>query len=179
MAGHELAISFKTQIQEKHAEGQRLDDLLRDVVLRKLNVAREVGILLQEARDSLDLGGYTELRKGLDIEDNAIIAYLSFSRKHAEPISDFREALRNVKAACQASGLLEIAPGHGPQIVRPNSFFSQASSILMRLTAIYRKFIGTNPLGTWTLSSLEQFGGALAPIVKIHADVCAAIRRKK
>lgn len=164
----ELAVTFRKQILKKHEEGVKLDDELRDVVLRKLNVAREVGILLQESRDSLGFGGYSELRKDLGISDAALAEYISFSKRHAEPITDFREALRNVKAACQASGLLEIAPGHAKQNLHEPHFFSTAAATLNRFLVLFRKHADQHPITTWRPAAREQFRRTLEPMVKIY-----------
>jgi hypothetical protein len=165
----ELATSFKTRIGEKHAEGQRLDDLLRDVVLRKLNTAREVGILLEDAKDALGYGPFCELQKDLDLSHDCVVAYTSFARKHSEPITDFQEAIGNIKSACQASGLLALHPGHSQQSLHQKpSFFSQIADPIAKLMAAVAKREAGQPLRKWPTDFKAQVAQTLLPVVKLH-----------
>ena len=51
----EVAISYREQIRQRHEAGQKADDDLRQAMLRKIEITRQTGQLIADARG--DFGG--------------------------------------------------------------------------------------------------------------------------
>jgi hypothetical protein len=143
---------------------------LERIVLAKLAAARECGLLLLEAKDALGYANFENLKKEI-LDEEIVRAYVNFARKNPSPVTNIRDGLRTVEAVCRATGLLEMHPSHGEQILRCPHFFSDAGSLLHRFIAVYQKFITTQPLRRWTVDDAEQLAEVLKPIIKIHNQI--------
>ena len=110
----ELVQSFREQIEANQSRSIELDETIKRVVLEKLNLTRAQGIILEDAQAALDPHTFAEVTAGLD--SDAVRNYISFAKKHREPIEDFTLGIRAAfEAALRTTGAL--LPGqHGAQI---------------------------------------------------------------
>ena len=104
-----------------------MDEELRGLLLKKLNTARECGLYISEARDTLNKREFAEVTKGISLP--AVHAYLAFAKHNREPITELKSGMRSmadVMLALQTGGLLPFpnGTGHGEQrLMDPGNLF--------------------------------------------------------
>ena len=120
-----IVLNFRDQIAERHEAGKKADADLKKAFLLKLNLARETGSLLEQAKDTLRESEFLSATDFLDRE--AVRSYLRFARTHEKPITDLQAGLRSAVIAMQSTGLLPFPDGHGIQHAHEPNFFSSFS----------------------------------------------------
>src|SRR5262249_14284676 len=102
----EVALSYAEQIRQRHEAGKQADQGLRQAMLRKIEITRETGQLIADARGDLRDDEFAQCVAFLD--DRAVKSYLKFARSTPEPINDLERAVIAIRAALQPSGALEF-----------------------------------------------------------------------
>jgi hypothetical protein len=165
----QVAISYGEQIRQRHEAGQRADSDLRQAMLRKIEITRETGQLIADAKGDLRHDEFTQATSFLD--QRAIKSYLKFARSNPEPISDLERAIISIRAALQPSGALEFPDGHGPQNLHEPNFFSHAIGLIQRLLGIYRHYLRRCPLKCWRSEQLQSLIASLRPVADVYRDL--------
>jgi len=174
---HELAVSLRDEISQRHLEGIALDQQLRETLLRKLECTREVGILLEEAHEQLRGDSWHEFETSLPFDSKSLKAYVRFSRAHADgPIVDIGKAMRAAHQAALATGLLQFPNGHGPEKLHTPNFFSRVTSTLQDIASEWRKYVDRKPLSIWPDDLKEQFCSSLRPGLQIYREVASSLK---
>jgi len=169
--------SFRSQIAQGHEAGKRADQKLREAYLLKLNTARDVGLLLIQARGTLRENEFSAATDFLDLD--AVKSYLRFARQHEEgPITDLAAGLRSIVIAMQSTGLLPY-PGLGPQTLRPPNFFSHAITYAQQLAAAFKRYSTRKPLSDWRSDEIDALSAALAPVLRVYKILNAEIEKRK
>src|SRR5581483_6475046 len=166
-----LLPSFQKQIADKHQRGIELDAKLRQDLLDRLGLSREVGLLLEAAHRDLDSQQWKELKASLPFDSGPLQAYVRFAKSHREPITDIGRGLNAVKLALQCSGFLPFRQGHGTQVLHTPNFFSKATRTIETFIVEWKKFISHRPVQSWEPEIAEQFAVSLKPILSIHRQV--------
>ena len=169
--------SFRNQIADKHREGKKADAALKKAFLLKLNVARETGSLIEQAKGTLK---ESEFKAATDfLGSEAVRTYLKFHRLHESPIVDVAAGLRSIAIAMMTTGLLPFPDGHGLQHLHEPNFFSAAETLIQTLAARWTKFARLRPPNSWRYEQLESFHATLTPIERIVKAVAAELKRKE
>lgn len=176
---HELASSLRQEIIAKHNQGVSLDKQLRETLLSKLETTRQCGLLLSEAADNFRNGQWEEFASKLPFDGQAIRAYLSFARKHKEPVTDIRAGLHYAVEAAMASGLIEFPHGHGQEQLHEPNFLSKLSLTIQQLASEWRKFVSRRPLNQMSPESLELILHSLRPIDRIRSEILRSLKHGK
>ena len=176
MSRQQLALALHNQIVHKHQQGISIDEELRKTLLRKLECTREVGILLEEAKENLGEGSdrWREFSESLPFDRNALKTYLQFSRKHSATVSDLAQAMRCLRESAYATGLLQFPNGRGPERLHAPNFFSRVTHAVQTVAADWRKFTDRKPLSHWSPDLKEQFCSSLQPLVRIYREVISS-----
>ena len=160
----ELATTFSEQINNLHRQGQAFDEELARVILDKVNVTRECGSLINTAKDDLPNKEWEQLKKELSFDADALQAYLTFARRHPEPFSELKEALRAIEGALQSTGLLPFPDGHGPQKLHSVNLFSWVAKAVTTFISELKKRITVNPIASWHPDVAAQFVVQVQPM---------------
>ena len=172
----QLALSYSETLSAKHQLGIAADETLRQAILRKLEITRQCGQIIDVARADLNDSEFTKATSFLD--ETVIKSYLRFLRANPSPIDDLANALHAIRLALQTSGALEFQ-GHGVQMRHRPNFFSCAESLIQSLAAHWTKFVRLQPLKTWRTATLEGFVGTLMPIEKILQAVHVELKHRQ
>jgi hypothetical protein len=173
---HELAVSLRDEIIQRHREGIALDHLLRDTLLKKLECTRATGILLEEAHEQFHGHRWHEFETSLPFDSKALRAYIRFARRHPGPVTDVLAAMRCAKESAMLTGLLPWPNGHGPETLHKPNFFSRVTNTLQDIAAEWRKFVDRKPLSNWPDKTKEQFLSSLKPLLQIYKEVAATLK---
>ena len=172
----EVAISYGEQIRQRHQAGIQADADLLQAMLRKIEITRETGELIADAKGDLNR---IEFAKAVNfLSDEAVRSYLKFARSNPEPINDLERAVIAIRAALQPSGALEFPDGHGIQISHdPPGFFAWSSKMVMQFKVGFQKYLAVRPLKTWDTDTRERFAYSLRPIIKVHKMLTESQRK--
>src|SRR5215469_2243414 len=172
----EIVQTYRQQILERHEAGQKSDFDLREAILRKLELTRQCGQLIDGAKDDLS---QKEFSDSVDFLSNeAVAAYLKFARQNPDPITDLRTALQSVAVAMMTTGLLNFPSGRGEQRLHEPNFFSHSITIVQALLADYRKFCQRCRLKDWTVHQLDLFLASLRQVVDVYRDVSLELKSR-
>jgi hypothetical protein len=172
-----LVLSFRDQIAARHHEGKQIDQILRDALLKKLNLVRDTGSLIEQAKETLH---ESEFRTATDFLDReAIRSYIRFSKQHEEPVTDVATGIRSLGVAMQTTGFLPFPDGHGEQQLHSPNFFSACCFLIQRLAREFSKFVRVKPLKSWRTETLESFSADLVPLGRMIATVSAELKRRE
>jgi hypothetical protein len=111
----ELVQSWRNQILERHQASQRADEELKRAILSKIECVRQTGILISEARGTLDDQQFSQTTDFLS--NDAISTYCGFARANKEPGTDLQVGLHSIKAALQMTGAPRILIGSWDSIL--------------------------------------------------------------
>jgi len=165
----EVAISYGEQIRQRHEAGKQADADLRQAMLRKIEITRETGQLIADAKGDLRREEFAQCIAFLD--NRAVKSYLKFAQNTPEPINDLKRAVTAIRSALQPSGALEFPNGHGIQHAHEPNFFSHAIGLTQKLLSIYRHFLRRFPLKHWRSEQLQSVLAALRPVADVYRDV--------
>jgi hypothetical protein len=152
-ASHELALNLRQQISERHEQNKAIDAEVRDVLLRKLNGVRELGILVGEAKANLSPQQFAEVAR--DVPLDSLRAYMASAKQNPAPITEVESGMRSMRTltlAFQTGGLLPFASGH-------------------ELAHKLRQRLKTRPLSEWDPTDIEAAVAALQPVLSVHRQL--------
>jgi hypothetical protein len=164
----EIVQTYRQQILERHEAGKKADEELKNALLNKIELTRQCGQLLNDAKGDLSEKEFHDASDFLG--SDAVAAYIRFARLNSEPITDLRAAIRSVDIAMMASGLIEF-PHRGPQQLHEPNFFSHAVRLLQFLLQDYRRYLHRRPLNEWPREQIEGFLSSLRPIIDLYRDL--------
>ena len=166
---NEIALSYRDRINAVQRDLTENGSQWRDLTLRQLNLTREVGVLLDEAKSTLRGDQWKELQHELDFgpdREQAIQTFLTFARKNPEPISDVQSGYNSLHASMQVTGLLPFAAGHGPQVLHSPNVFSWWAKTLTSVRSERNKRLSREPIESWSPTAAEQFIAQTEPEVQ-------------
>jgi len=170
-----LALTFREQIRERHKQNQAIDEQLREVLVRKLNSVRELGVLCQEAGAALDKFQFAKVTKECGIDERTLHAYVAFANEHQSPITEVESAMRSMRGlmlALQTGGLLPFSGGRGIEKLHVNpSFVQQIIQAAATLAHRIRAQLKRQPLSRWDRNNIEHLLAALKPVLSISAQL--------
>jgi hypothetical protein len=173
MPNKELALSLSQQIRERHEQNIAIDQELRDVLLRKLNSVRELGVLIAEAKETLTRPEFAQATT--DIPGEAVRAYMAFARQHREPITEVEAGMKSMRStyiALQTGGLLPFSDGHGLQTLRQQpSFVPEIIQASAKLAHTLRHHLKSHPLRQWDPQDVEQVLAGLQPVLSVFKQL--------
>jgi len=173
---HELSVALLDEITAKHQQGIALDQQLREILLRKLEVTRECGILLDESQHEFKGERWKEFADKLPFDSNALRMYIKFARKHPEPVNDISQAMRCAAQAALTTGLLQFPNGQRPEKIHEPNFFSRVTIAIQSLAVEWKKYSNRHPLKTWPDETKTQFLETLKPIALIYHEVASSLK---
>jgi hypothetical protein len=165
----ELVQTYRQQILERHEAGKRADFDLREAILRKIELTRQCGQLIGDAKGDLSQKEFNDSTDFLS--NDAVLAYLKLARQNPEPVTDLQVGLRAIAVAMMATNALQFPDGHGPQTLHSPSWLQSAASAIMLFVAGFKKFTRLNPVSGWDIETSETFLFSLKPILRIHKEV--------
>lgn len=172
-ASKELALRLAHEISERHEANKRIDQEVRDVLLRKLNAVRELGVLVGEAQATLSKQQFREIAEEIPID--SLRAYMAFARQHSEPITEVEAGMKSIRTltlALQTGGLLPFADGHGVQELRQRApFVPEIIHAAAQLAHKLRQHLKSHPLSAWDPSNIESVVAGLQPVLSVHRQL--------
>ena len=176
----DLALNFRSRIQELHQKSAAIDERIRSALTEKLETTNEAAALIYAAKKDLSPDQFnlaTDFLPG-----DALAAYLSLGRKYQyspEPVSDIATSLKRVRSALMLTGAVARPDGHGPQQYHAPNFFSQATNWAQLMAAAFQKYLNRHRLSEWHATELDSLLAALSPILRIYKTLNAEIQRRK
>ena len=159
-----------------------MDEELRELLLKKLNTARECGLYISEARETLSKREFAEATKGISLP--AVRAYVAFAKHNRhQPVTELKSGMRSmadVMLALQTGGLLPFPnTGHGEQrLLDPGNLFSAISRNLQKALVGFAKVQNAKPLSRWEPLQLETFLEELKPVVKAYLKIEKELQKR-
>ena len=171
-----LALSFREQIRDRHKQNVAIDEQLRVVLLQKLNLVREIGILASDAASALDKFQFAKMTKEVGIDQRSLQAYRAFADEHQSPITEVENGMRSMRGlvlALQSGGLLPFAAdGHGVQKLHQNpNFIQQVIQTASGLAHRIRQQLKREPLKSWDRNAIENLLAGLKPVVSVSSQL--------
>ncbi len=173
----EIQQSLIGKINETHSECLACDTDIREVILRKVNKARECGIYLQELKESTPHGQWNALFASASGKPNENPAfhftaetarqYVRFAGANKEPVTELTDGIRSVKDAMIASGALP-AKSHGDQNLHADesNFWVNAGRQLQAFSTLWNKQEKHHPVTEWTPETAENFVAQMEPVIE-------------
>jgi len=171
----ELALTFKNDVAQKLQDCQAADQDFKNSLLSKLEKTRSAGLAIEAARHDLRPDEFRALLDELGLTQDADRSYVSFAKKHPEPVHDLKLAFRLALEASMATGLLPAPQGHAVQQIHQPNFFSKLTVTIQLIASEWRKYLNRRPLDDWPPELKEQFLGTLDPVIKIYKTVRLSI----
>ncbi len=185
----EIQQSLIGKINETHADCLACDTDIREVILRKVNKARECGIYLQELRESTPHGQWGDLFASDSGKPNqkpvfvftaeTARNYIRFAGANKEAFTELTDGIRSVKDAMIASGALP-ARTHENQNLHANesNFFISAGKQLMAFGSLWDKQEKHHPVSAWTPETAEAFVAQMEPVIEKVNTIYALAKEK-
>jgi len=105
----ELSLTLATTINEMHSECMTVDNQLTMIVLQKINLVRECGIMLIEAKAQATHGQWLPwIKDNLTMSEDTAQLYMRFAKANAEPVRYLADGIKTVKDAMVAVGLMMV-----------------------------------------------------------------------
>lgn len=158
-------------INKGHAECLACDDSVKDVVLNKVKIAREVGERLQQVKADLPHGRWLSwIRDNLTFSQDTARLYIRFFEANREPVTDLDKGIDSLKDAMIACGALS-SPTHGKQTA---TNLSWVDKFILKLGSVRESFKTRTervPLEKWTPKERENAKNYLQPLVVIYEQL--------
>lgn len=171
----ELAQTLGEQIKSRHTNNLRLDQELKDMLLRKLNCVRECGLLVSEAKSSLSRNEFKQACNNIPLP--MLKAYMAFAANNQEPISELAPGMRSIRSvmiALESGGLLPFSNrvGNRVQHLRRNpDFISEVIDACARLADNIRRHLRSHSLRHWQSGEIEALLAGLAPLLAVSRQL--------
>jgi hypothetical protein len=172
-----LALSFTSEVRQRHQEAIAAGENMRRAVQQALEKTRAVGMVLQSAESDLNHDEFKQLCSELPFSLDSVRSYLSFARKHPEPVTDLKVAMRLSVEAALTTGLLPAPERMALRLHEPN-FISDAIQHVQLLAAAWAKYIKRKPLTEWRADEIDTLLATFAPIQRIYRTLNAEGQRR-
>lgn len=172
----ELATSLTNAINAAHSECVNLDDHIRDLLLAKVNKARQCGLLLMEFKEHCGHGSFAKR-----FSDERTFAftlrcaqnYMAFARANPDEITNLADGIGSLYDAMIASGAIAPPLGHASQSRSSLSWIDRFGSAVMRAFGYFNGQIEKLETSVETLPPDDKraLKDRLQPLVDIHAKL--------
>lgn len=177
-----LISEYVSKITEAHGKFNLQAENAGNALLAGANYRREVGILLEALKNSVDSNGNKVIKHGeweslfvtakgksksdftFDFDYNTARNYISFSKKHPEPITHVSQIVREGKDMLIQAGEIDEPDGHAIQTNRDPEGTNWIRA-LDKVTITFEKIFDTRPLKDWQDSEREVFIQRARPVV--------------
>jgi hypothetical protein len=164
----EITTSLSDQINDAHRRCVACDAGIIEASVKKINVGRECGILLEMAKESKRPHEWQEwLKTHIEFSETSADQYLFVSRKLKDgpmDASNHQMVFAFQKPLAIATGELAAPDGHGEQEKHTPNFLSYVAKQLNAFKGEYEKQIRRNPIENWSYAAQEQFLVQLKPV---------------
>ena len=169
----ELSTTLATTINGIHSECLTIDNQLEMIVLQKINLVRECGIMLIEAKAQATHGQWLPwIKDNLTMSEDTAQLYMRFAKANPEPVRYLADGIKTVKDAMVACGTLSPAVGHGQQTASTKTMLDRWTAQSMSLREIYRGEVEkVGELSTWSVEKVDAMKAALQPLHDIYIEL--------
>jgi len=166
----ELSLTLATTINEMHSECMTVDNQLTMIVLQKINLVRECGVMLIEAKAQATHGQWLPwIKENLTMSEDTAQLYMRFAKANAEPVRHLADGIKTVKDAMVACGSLVPASGHGQQTASTKTTLDRWTAQAMSLRELYRGEVEkVGDVTTWSEKQIHAMREAIEPIAMIY-----------
>ena len=184
MDKHEIETSLADQIVGAHRICMECDGGIRSLVIKKMNAARQAGILLKMSKERMRPPEWAKwIQSNLQARDpqlteTSCLAYLKVAQRNPEPLTNVADWLPALREAMIASGQVAPPRGHGPQNLHEPNFGAYVAKQLNAFRAEYRREISARPVRGWSLHKAEAFVIQVEPIAKDLATIVAEAKER-
>lgn len=169
------------QINTRHAECLGCDEEFREVLVRKCNLAREVGLHLIELKSKQRHGAWLVLfasHRG-EVNTDALLhmdastgqSYMRFAAANPEPITSLDDAVRSLYDAMIACGAIAAPHREGSQQRHILPPIGRLTKIGGSLTEVIARWKEERPVNTWAAEERRAVALQLEPIVQFYNEV--------
>jgi hypothetical protein len=176
-----IAQPLIAQINQQHAQCLGCDDVMRDVLIQKCNLAREVGLHLIELKKGQRHGKWLGLFSSHRGEANteALLYmdastgqnYMRFAVANPNPIALLDDAVRSLYDAMIACGAIAEPHRSGQQQRHALEPIGKLTKIGGSLTEVITRWTEDKPVSQWTREEREAAALQLEPIVRFYEEV--------
>lgn len=169
----QLSTTLADSINNTHRECMGCDGELKEILLLKINKARECGIFLMEAKDKAGHGKWEDwVKVNISFDVRMAQFYMKFAKANPKPVTHLEDGIASVKDAMIASGTIAPPQGHKSQLrhSNPNPFQSFVS-LTSDIQGAFRKWQEQAPIDEWSDELKSQVKGQLEPLVKIYEQL--------
>jgi len=166
----ELSLTLATTINSMHSECLTIDNQLEMIVLQKINLVRECGIMLIEAKAQATHGQWLPwIKDNLTMSEDTAQLYMRFAKANPEPVRYLADGIKTVKDAMVACGTLSPAVGHGQQTASTKTTLDRWTAQAMSLRELYRGEVEkVGDVTTWSEKQIDAMREAIEPIAMIY-----------
>jgi hypothetical protein len=175
----ELALNFRSRIQELHQKSAAIDDKIRTALTEKLETTNAATQLVYAAQKDLRPDEFSLATDFLSID--AIRSYLSLGRKYqheAPEAVNLSTSLKTVKAAMMLTGGIARPNGHGEQQLHEFNVHSKITTLVQTLASDFSKAIKRKPLCDWQPFELDGLLASLTPATRIAKTLNLEIQKR-
>jgi len=169
----ELSLTLATTINEMHSECMTVDNQLTMIVLQKINLVRECGIMLIEAKAQATHGQWLPwIKENLTMSEDTAQLYMRFAKANTEPVRYLADGIKTVKDAMVACGSIVPASGHGQQTASTKTTLDRWTAQAMSLRELYRGEVEkVGELSTWSVEKVDAMKAVLEPLHDIYMEL--------
>ena len=166
----DLSLTLATTINEMHSECMTVDNQLTLIVLQKINLVRECGVMLIEAKAQATHGQWLPwIKENLTMSEDTAQLYMRFAKANPEPVRYLADGIKTVKDAMVACGTLSPAVGHGQQTASTKTTLDKWTAQAMSLRELYRGEVEkVGDVTTWSEKQIDAMRSAIEPIAMIY-----------
>jgi len=166
----ELSTSLADTINRLHAECTGVDVRLEELLLLKINKAREVGIMLMEAKSQIPHGAFIGwVDKNIRFSRDQAALFMRFAKANVSPVIHLAEGIASLKDAMIACGALSVPAGHGEQQRSALTFLDRISIGAQKvIEMIMAKKEKQGDVTTWPEDEREAAKAQLKPLVEFY-----------
>ncbi len=160
--------TIAASINKAHSECMAADGDIRDVILGKINKARECGEFLLDAKERIGHGKWLNwVTANLAFSEDTAARYMRFAKANTAPVRNLEEGVKSLKDAMIASGALP-AKTHESQNLHANesNFFISAGKQLMAFGSLWDKQEKHHPVSQWAQETAEAFVAQMEPVIE-------------
>lgn len=169
----ELSTTLARTINGIHSECMTIDNQLEMIVLQKINLVRECGIMLIEAKAQASHGQWLPwIKDNLTMSEDTAQLYMRFAKANPEPVRYLADGIKTVKDAMVACGTLSPAVGHGQQTASTKTTLDRWTAQAMSIRELWRGEVEkVGELSTWSVEKVDAMKAALQPLHDIYIEL--------
>ena len=169
----DLSLTLATTINEMHSECMTVDNQLTLIVLQKINLVRECGVMLIEAKAQATHGQWLPwIKENLTMSEDTAQLYMRFAKANPEPVRYLADGIKTVKDAMVACGTLSPAVGHGQQTASTKTTLDRWTAQAMSLRELFRGEVEkVGELSTWSVEKVDAMKAVLEPLHNIYIEL--------